>query len=182
MLLNKKCILTLIASLTIFSGLVADAAVNSEVEAGAKILGANLVDEVKFDEGKTILSDASKKDLQEIVKSARAKGEIAEIKVAVWSDKEYPTDDQKMPKQDVNLANARAQAVKDYLTKNLAINDVNTYNMTERPNPLQKFLNTSSYETKSTLEASGAAPKKGDEGFLFTKAQKGKALLMVYLR
>lgn len=149
------------------------ALVPSEIEAGAKLLGANLVNEVRFDEGKSTLTPKAKADLAAFVNDAKKKGQIEEIKIAAWADKDYPNDNAKSSPQDLKLSAARAKELKEYLNHELGVNTVNTYNMSERPNPLQKAI--------------GFAPQSDDGGFessgyIFTRVQKSKALLMIYLQ
>ncbi len=140
MAFHRIKLLAALASSTIFNGLFAEAMVSSEIEAASKILGANLVDEVTFDEGKTTLSEEARAEIRSFIKDASAKGQIIEVKVAVWADKEYPTESSQPRSSDIKLSQSRAQAMENYLTKDLALNNVNSYNMSEQPNPLQKMV------------------------------------------
>ncbi|QDK38850.1 OmpA family protein [Bdellovibrio sp. NC01] len=146
--------------------------VPSEIEAGAKLLGANMVDEVKFEEGKSTLTAQSKADLAALMNDAKKKGQIEEVKIAAWADKDYPDDSTKSSSQDLKLSAARAKELKEYLNNDLGVRTVNTYNMSERPNPLQKAV--------------GFAPKDDgnsmDGGYIFTRVQRSKAVLMIYLQ
>jgi len=161
----------------------AHAGVSTETEQASKLLGAKMVSEVSFDEGKSSLSDSSKEEIKAFVASARESGKIGEVKLAVWADREYPAKDTKASSGDVKLANERAKSLSNYLKKELKVDSVSSYNMTERPNALQKFVKTPAEKVKSTIEATGAAPKTDAEtGFFNQKAQAKKAVLMLYMQ
>ncbi|MFV8257846.1 hypothetical protein ACNQKP_08565 [Bdellovibrio bacteriovorus] len=158
-------------------------AVDNATESAGKTLGAKMVSEISFDEGKSSLTDSAKDDIRKMVNEAKQKGKIDELKVAVWADREYPTEGAKASKQDVNLANDRARVVKNFIKDELKVGSVNTYNMTERPNALQKFMHTDTAKTKTAMEDSGAAPRTQDEtGFFNQKAKSSKAVIMVYMK
>jgi len=165
---NKIRLLAALASTTIFNGLMAEAMVSSEIEAASKILGANLVDEVTFDEGRTSLSEQARAEIRSFVQDASQKGKIVEVRVAVWADKDYPTDSSQPRSSDIKLSAGRAKAMENYLTKDLALNNVSSYNMSEQPNPLQKMV--------------GSREGGMNNEFIFTRVNKSKAVLMIYLR
>ncbi|MBO9666977.1 MAG: hypothetical protein J7501_09205 [Bdellovibrio sp.] len=157
-------------------------AVSSETEASSKALGANMTEEISFDEGKATLTDSAKKEISQFVKTAKDKGKIHEMKIAVWADREYPSKDTKASPADVKLADERAKALKEYMKKELAVSNVNTYNMTKRPNEMQKFLQTQTATTKETMEKMGAAPSTSkDTGMFKQRAQSSKAVMMIYM-
>ena len=175
--------LGLIVTLAVFAGISAHAGVTSETEASSKALGAKMANEITFEEGKSSLTDTSKQEIREFIKTARDQGKIGEIKVAVWADREYPSPDTKASNADVKLANDRAKELKNFLKKELALNEVNTYNMTQRPNALQKFMHTPTANMKNTMEKMGAAPTTEKETGLFSqKAQASKAVMMIYMK
>ncbi|PIS10783.1 MAG: hypothetical protein COT73_07555 [Bdellovibrio sp. CG10_big_fil_rev_8_21_14_0_10_47_8] len=159
------------------------AMMSAETEQASKALGANMVSEISFDQGKAALTDSAKTEIRDFVKSARASGMIDQIRVAVWADREYPVKKAKASKGDVALANKRAKAIDAFLRKDLAIETVEKFNMTQRPNALQKFLQTPTAKVKTVMEKNGAAPQTTEETGTFNhKAQASKALLMIYLK
>ncbi len=161
----------------------AGAAINSATESAARSLGANMVSEISFEEGKASLTADAKRELREFVSSARGSGKVDEVKVPVWADREYPITDSKASDGDVKLADDRAKEVKNYLKDQLKVSSVTTYNMAERPNSMQDLFKTEQAKTKNTLESKGAAPQTESEtGFLGLKGQASKALVMVYLK
>ncbi|UXR63328.1 hypothetical protein EZJ49_09600 [Bdellovibrio bacteriovorus] len=154
-----------------------------DTESTGKSMGAKVVSEISFEEGKAILTDETKNDLREKVKEAQQQGKIDEMKVAVWADREYPAEGTKASKQDVTLANDRAKALKNFIKDELKVNSVNTYNMTERPNALQRFVRTDTAKTKTAMEERGAAPRTQDEtGFFNQRAKASKAVIMIYTK
>ncbi len=172
-----------ITGLLFFSSLNVLAAIDSETENVSKSMGASKASEISFDEGKANLSVSAKNDIRELIKTAKESGKIDELKVAVWADREYPPKDTKASKADIDLAKKRAANIKSFIETETKVGKINTYNMTERPNALEKFLKTSQSEVKATMEANGAAPKTSDEtGFFGQKAKASKAIIMVYVK
>lgn len=161
----------------------AHALVGSEMESAAKSLGASTAEEVSFKEGTAQLTDSAKDSLRNVMKSAKENGTIEQVKVIAWADREYPVKGTKAPKEDVKLANERIQSIKRFLKADQNVADVSGYNMTQRPNGVQKWLNTPQASVKDTLENTGAAPRTNEETGLFGhKAQASRAVLMVYVR
>ncbi|UOF01797.1 hypothetical protein [Bdellovibrio reynosensis] len=165
-----------------FISINAFAGVNSETEDSVKGLGAAKVMEIEFEEGKADLSEDAKKEIREQIAEAKEGKKIDSLQVASWPDKEYPTKDVKPSKGDVELAKKRGENVKTFIKDEMkAVSSVRVFNMSERPNPLEKFLRTKEAKVKNTLEASGAAPRTKDEtGFFGTKGKASKALIMIY--
>jgi hypothetical protein len=159
------------------------AAIDSETENASKSMGASMASEISFEEGKANLTENAKNDIRGVIKSAKETGKIDELKVAVWADREYPAKDTKASKADIDLAKKRADSIKTFIKNEMKVGTVNTYNMTERPNALEKFLKTPQEKVKSTMEASGAAPRTSDEtGFFGQKAKSSKAVIMIYIK
>lgn len=156
--------------------------VNPETRDAAVRAGAAAVTELGFEKGSATLQQSHQKELDQFVSEAKQKGEIAEIRVAAWGDLEYPPrETAKLPKAERTLAEKRADAVKDYLKKNLQIGDVTTLNMAERPNALQRALKTPTARTKRAMEKTGAAPTtKTETGILNLKGKASHVVVMVY--
>lgn len=153
----------------------------SDKEASAK-LGASTSSEITFEKGQSNLSEAAKQEIRNVVEKSKASGKkIDEVKAAVWSDREYPTQGQasNVPKADIDLAKKREKAIKDFIAKDLDL-DVETFNMSERPNALQKFMGTETADVKKTLEARGSAPASDETGMLDHDAKASKAVIMVF--
>lgn len=157
--------------------------VNSETAQATDALGASMVSEVKFKEGQVLLTKEEQAEIADIVSSARAAGDIDEIKVIAWADREFPARGTSAANASVKLAEERADHIKKYLKDDLKVGSVSTYNMAKRTNTLQDFLNTPTARIKRSLENTGAAPtRKEDTGFLGLKGKASAALVLVYLK
>lgn len=145
-------------------------------------LGADQVKEVTFEKSATGLSEAQKVEIRAAISEASKKGKIDEVKVLAWSDKEYPTESGKPSKSDINLAKDRLKDLKAFLKDELKVSDVDTYNMSERPNAIEKFFHTSDSKVKNAAEAEGAAPTAGNTGLFDMKAQAAKGVVMIFMK
>ena|GEM_PF-1058470 len=156
--------------------------VTSETEAAARKLGASSVGEVEFDLGKADLTDGAKEDLDELKSEAEQAGDIAEVRVIAWADKEYPPEQQKRyTKDDIKLADQRADKVRTYLREQLKLKSITTFNMAKRPNLFQEMLKTPTAVIKDTLEKSGAAPhSEKDTGLFAERSKSSTALVLVF--
>ena len=72
--------------------------------------------------------------------------------------------------------------LKNFLKDELKVSDVDTHNMSERPNALQKLFNTGDAKIKNAAEVTGAAPTDGNTGLFDMKAQASKAAIMVFMK
>jgi hypothetical protein len=145
-------------------------------------LGANQVKEVAFDKNSDKLTDAQKNEIRAAVNEAAQKGKIDEVKILAWSDKEYPAENGKQTKEEIGLAKNRIKHLKAFLKDELKVKDVDAYNMAERPNSLEKLLNTSDAKVKNTTESAGGAPTEGNTGIFDLKAQASKGAVMIFLK
>lgn len=145
-------------------------------------LGAAQVKEVSFDKNSDKLTDAQKAEIRAAVQEAAQKGKIDEVKILAWSDKEYPSENGKQTKEEVGLAKNRIKHLQAFLKDELKVKSVDTHNMAERPNSLEKMFNTGDAKVKNTAEASGAAPTDGNTGIFDLKAQASKGVVMIFLK
>jgi hypothetical protein len=174
----EKKFLRIVTALTLLSAVNASAWTNSQ-DAG-NMLGATQVKEITFEKNKGILTDVQKIELRTAINEAAQIGKIAEVKILAWSDKEYPSPTGKQSRDDVKLAQKRLKDIKSYL-KDLKVSEVGTYNMTERPNALQKLFHTSTEKVKKTAEMAGAAPTADQTGLFDNKAQASKSIVMIFI-
>lgn len=175
----EKTFLRIIVALSFLGAIQASAWTNSQ-DAGL-MLGASQVKEITFDKSSSSLTDAHKETLRAAINEASQAGKIAEVKVLAWSDKEYPSPTGKQSREDVKLAKKRMSDIKSYL-KDLKVSDVDTYNMTERPNALQKLFHTKTEKVKNTTEMAGAAPTADQTGLFDNKAQASKSIVMIFMK
>jgi len=177
-----KSILTL-AALTFLAGTTSFALVSNETKKLGDRLGATALTEVSFDKKQTTLSDSEKSELAKLINDAKAKGEIREVKILVWSDREYPAKNRKLTNTDITLAKNRIDQVQQYLKTQLAVTDVDSYNMAETPNAVERMLKTSDAHVKGAAESTGATPHNDKEtGFLGWKGKASKAVAYVFLK
>lgn len=163
-----------------FGALQADAWTTTQDAANR--MGASQVKEISFEKSATGMSEKQKEEIRAAVNEAAQKGKIDEVRVLAWSDKEYPAEKGMQNKADNELAKKRAQEMEKFLKKDMKVSTVKTYNMSERPNALETFLNTSDAKVKETAENAGAAPTEGNTGIFDMKAQASKGVVMIFMR
>lgn len=170
----------LIQAAILLVGSFASALISSETKNLANSIGATELTEIKFTESSTGLTADQKKEIDQVIANARSKGNIEEVKIMAWADKEYPMNQEKYSSQDIEIANKRLNAIQNYVKKQLKVSDVDVYNMAERPNKLEELFKTTDARVKQKAEAGGAAPKEADnKGWFNLKGQASKALVMV---
>lgn len=175
----EKIFLRIVVALTFLATVQMFAWTNSQ-DAG-NMLGASQVKEITFEKNMATLTDVQKIELKIAIDEATQTGQIAEVKVLSWSDKEYPSPTGKQSRSDVKLAQKRMSDIKSYL-KDLKVSDVETYNMAERPNALQKLFNTKTEKVKKTAEMAGAAPTADQTGLFDNKAQASKGIVLIIMK
>lgn len=135
---------------------------SAEAKTAASQQGTNSVVEINFAQGSSELTEGNRQALRDMVAKAKASGEVDELKVLAWSDKDYPADkNATLPEGERELASRRATAIQDFVKAELAIDDVDTYNMASRPNMLQEVFNTSDAEMKRMFENAGVTSSDG---------------------
>jgi hypothetical protein len=135
---------------------------------------------INFKNGQRTLSAADRNKLRTFINAAKARGDIDEIKIAVWSDKEFPATGNELPESDRTLASKRAENLENFLTGQLDVSDVETFNMAEKSNWLARTFNTDEAEIKSLFGAEGGAPIDHDEFQVFkSKGSASKAIVLV---
>ena len=142
---------------------------SAETKTAANQEGAGEVIEINFAQGSSELTEGNRQALRDMIGKAKTRGEVDEIKVLAWSDKDYPADkNQELPAGDRDLASRRANAIQEFVKAELAVDDVDTYNMAARPNVFQEVFNTSDAEMKRMFQDAGVTSADG-------KSVSGKA-------
>ena len=117
---------------------------------------SNLVTEISFPKGRAGIPETAKADIKRIYQQAAKKGEINQVKIITWADKEYPSvHTKRLHKEERRLVRRRNDAIKNYLEsldKNI---DVDRYSMAERPNALKTMFSTEDARIKRSLETAG---------------------------
>lgn len=137
--------------------------------------------EVKFNAGSATLTAETKAQLDGLIAAASKRGELDEIKVLAWSDREYPANENvKLPSAQRSLADKRAEAVEEYID-NLKLQDdvdVDKYNMAHRPGFVARVFNTSDARFKRTLVAAGL-PTTADDPKIPNKASRAIVMALI---
>ncbi len=146
------------------------------------MINDELTTEVSYEKGSPFLDASDRKTIDELIAKAKQKGKIDDVKVLTWADREYPTEGYKADKQERDLANNRSKRIKQYLKDVHKIGDVDSYNMAERPNALEKLFSTGDYEVKTSAENAGTAPTEKRLNVLRSNGRSSSALLVVQLK
>jgi len=179
----KQQLKTALVAVVMMAGVQAHAMISDATKNMADAMGAANLDEVTFAEGSTTLSQDLKNQIAQLVTDARAKGQIQNVKVLAWADKEYPMPKVKLADGDVSLAQKRAAAIDKYLHDDLGVSNIDKYNMAERPNKIEQWFKTSDARVKNSAEQNGTAPRTKEETGVFgLKGQASKALILVFLK
>lgn len=143
----------------------------------AQETGAVSVTEVNFEKGSFVLTEGSRAALRDLASKAKASHKIDEVKVLAWADRDYPADAKnKASKADKTLADKRAAAIRDFVKAELALDDVDTYNMTERPGAISSLFNTEDSKLKQAFENAGVTSADGKS--ITGKASRAVVMLM----
>ncbi|WP_413560702.1 hypothetical protein [Bdellovibrio sp. HCB209] len=187
-MLQKKIIVTALAGAAAFAVGCASTepkeasnqAVSPQVSQAAAEVGATYYTVIDFPKGKNTVTDTQKQKLRELAGVANATGEVKEIQVLAWADREYPAEGQKVSGGDKKLADDRIASVKDFLKKDLQTSaDVDGHNMAQRPGFFADLVNSQDNKTKNTFESIGAAPNDVGSRQALTGNKASKAVILV---
>lgn len=138
---------------------------------------ASFVTEIVFNKQSSELSSDGKSQLEDILKAAKGRGKIEEVKVLAWADGEYPTKGAK-GNDARKLADERALEIKGYIEDHSRGVDLDLHNMAERPYAVQEMLRTKDARVKRSLEQAGLTqPQKTG-----MPPKSGRALVMVIVQ
>jgi hypothetical protein len=132
----------------------------------ADLNNASLYTVLPFTAGSSDLSTDARNQLRHLVDRAREQGQVAEVKIVSWADKEYPKGRRRsLDRASRRIADERAMEVRNYFTDNVHEAKVTRYNMAERPDAVEKLLNTSpNVQVKKSLAAVGLTkPEKSGQ-------------------
>ncbi len=115
------------------------------------------VAKIDFAKGAYALSEGEKNEIAALIRDARANGEIDEVKVLAWADRDVATGNRKATSAEVELADNRAKAVRSYIREHsyireqMKLKDIDTHNMAESPNFVSRLFKTEDYEMKTGM-------------------------------
>lgn len=138
----------------------ASAPVPQEVKAAAD-LDRSVVAKISFKPGQNRLSPEATAHVQKALSDARTMGEIKNIEIVTWSDKDYPTHGQKLSAREVNLSNERAKTLQKLVDQAAPWSSVKTFNMAKQPNAFQKWIDTRDAHVKEKLVSAGVSDSAG---------------------
>jgi len=137
---------------------------------------------VDFPEKKSGLTLDAKSKIDELIRNARARGQIKEIQVAVWSDNPVPRPTEQLSKSDRVLAEQRAKNLTTYLKSRSKVG-VSTHNMAERASWLAKMFDTTDAELKSEIGHDGRNYMSSAEFQVFKdNGNPSKAVVLVIMK
>jgi hypothetical protein len=150
------------------------------VQAAADSQASNVA-EIQFDKNSYTLSESARESLTKTVSDARKNGSIEGIKVVAWADQEYPSAQvKKLSKHDYDLAEKRADSIKNFIKTSLNQSGVQTYNMAKRPNSLSKLFNTTDTRIKTAMESAGIPQTNSATDSITGKASH--AVIMIIMK
>ncbi len=150
-----------------------------EAKYAASEIGAQEVAEVHFARGSTQISASEMKKLNAALAKAQAAGEVDEIKIVSWADREFPSFNQgSLSKPDQNLADKRNDVLSKTLEAKVKDVDMDKYNMAVYPNGVDRLFKTSDFRVKRSLEQAGIP---NSESGVKRPAMASKALVMILL-
>jgi hypothetical protein len=135
--------------------------VSQTAQATAQLGGSEYI-VVEFEKGSSALNRIDREKLNRLNQNSNKAGrEINEITVLAWADREYPQEGTEATRQDIALAEQRADSIKKFLKEDLQTKaDVDNLNMAERPGIFSEMMKNESYKTKTAFEETGAAPNE----------------------
>lgn len=140
--------------------------------------GASATAELSFAKGSSQLPKDAANRLKKALREAASRGPVSEVKIIAWADKEYPsTYNKALPTSERKLAEQRAQAVAQFLEKATGGATVQSINMAERPGAMARFLKTSDFRVKRSLERAGIP---NEDTSVKVPAMERKALVLVF--
>ncbi len=152
----------------------------SKVSQAAAEVGATYYTVIDFPQGKNVVTDTQRQKLRQLAGVANARGEVKEIQVLAWPDREYPAEGQKVSANDKKLADDRLAAVKDIFKKDFQSEaDIEGHNMAQRPGFFAEMVNTEDNKTKTTFENIGAAPNDVGNRQALIGNKASKAIILV---
>lgn len=139
---------------------------------------------INFSGKATNLTDAQKREIRTLIDTAKQKGEIDQVHVAVWSDKAFPQEGQNLTDAERNLAEQRISGIESYMNEQLQVSNVETYSMAEKTNWFARAFNTNEAELQSLFSQQGAPQNVDPQEFRIVKKEGGanKAVILIEMK
>lgn len=124
----------------------------------ASELGTDLVAEITFEKGSTVLSEKNKTKLKNFISEARKKGSLTEAQVVTWADKEYPSKEaEELSSDQKELAEKRNKSLEKYFKRSLKDIEFTAVSMAERPSYWGRLTASENTNIKKSLQLSEIA-------------------------
>jgi len=153
-----------------------EAATRAAAEVPAQVTDSPHYASIAFDKGETRLSAMDKRALQDLAYKVRESGkEVDDIKIVTWADEEYKMEKgaKEASNSDIIMARQRAESIKRYIQEDLMEDeDIDFYNMAQKPGPLSRFFKTDEAVIKQAFE------QNKDENML-SDNRASKALIII---
>lgn len=118
----------------------------------------NFVAEVTFPEGKKNVDKEARANIKRLFLKAKEKGDIEEVKIVTWGDKEYPGEEQgHLSREQMKLVEDRNDNLESYLEKLDFDMKVDKFSMADRPEYLERLFSNDDARIKKSLEEAGIA-------------------------
>lgn len=153
---------------------------SAEARYAALDAGADSFLQVSFKPGTADLAGDGKNQIRGWLKKNTQRGKLERVQVVAWADQEYPTsEERKLADDQVRLAQARADRLRDLVRQEASGTSVKAYSMAERLKPSEEWYKLSEGALKKSLERSGIAVGDHADRASAGSAQKGHALLLL---
>lgn len=141
---------------------------------------AEFFTEINFSKKQKNLSKANQGKIRRLLSDATKKGEVDEIKVISWADKEYPSaETKKLSEDERQIADDRNGAIKSFIANLNKDIKVKAYSMAERASALKEFVGSSEARVKKSLEVAGIPTT---EGAVKYPSKASKSIVMIILK
>ncbi len=167
-------------------------AAKSDLTQLTKTVGADAASQITFEPGRATLTSEEIKSLNDIVSNARMNNsKIDEVKVFVWGDNVYADNQRnKVTSQERKVADDRVKNIKNYLSKELNVKDIETFNMARESRSFADLIPAAGSKvrdiapqgavSRSASTTAGTTPITPKSISDFTKGSPSEALVLIY--
>ncbi len=167
-------------------------AAKSELTQFTKTVGADAASQITFEPGRATLTSEEIASLNSIVSNTRMNNsKIDEVKVFVWGDNIYAENkNSKVTSQERKVADDRITNIKNYLSKELNVKDIETFNMARESRAFADLVPSAGSRVRdiapqgavnrSASTNAGTTPITPKSISDFTKGSPSEALVLIY--
>lgn len=137
---------------------------------------------ITFERGSDQLTENEKSNIRTLVDKAKALGEIENVRIVAWSDKQLPSGREELSKADRDLAKARLDNIENFVKKDLGLRGVKSYSMAEHKNFIARAFNAAEEELRSIFGRRGAETDVNQEEMKVIKEKGGPMKAVVILQ